>query len=506
MERQMSEELKACQTVELLPCPFCGGQATLVNSNPSRNLFRVQCQNNCAVHPASDWHSGASKAITIAAWNKRAPLPSDPPNVAGKGFLEEIVSIAKRAIGCIEGTDPQHANELMSCLRLALSGNAGGERPVQKTEWEFCPECGSERCEHGIDLEKSHRYCLDCGQEWFTDNDYLRVVKANLAVLFASKKAASQREKLIKRLTPAIRYPIMIGEVVAKEMLACIAALAHVEGELLSLRVAISNQIEITKDVVNQKNELRAKRDALVKFKTFVHAYLDQHGIPHGDPENQHQKDGCRIGARLDLLLNERDALRTQVAELEKRKDDVYLERNKLVAALAKLFPSGLSRTAIEGWSDDWHGCVYIDLPTGQVSWHYHDSQAGLFEGLPLYSKPWDGHTTEEKYRRLAAMQKAVEGDGELAENVRRIKGNFDQTWPGHMTRKSIVTEAAFLLFDNIPAILAASANAKLIYEAAALLKEAVQSGCVFNGKIDDFLRRVPSLSPTPRDEGRGER
>lgn len=92
------------------------------------------------------------------------------------------------------------------------------------------------------------------------------------------------------------------------------------------------------------------------------------------------------------------------LADMEARKDAAYLERNRVVAALAKCFPSGIARTAIEGWSEDWHGCVYIDLPTGQVSWHFHDSQAYLFDGLPAYTKPWDGHSTEEKYRRLAAL------------------------------------------------------------------------------------------------------
>jgi hypothetical protein len=44
------------------------------------------------------------------------------------------------------------------------------------------------------------------------------------------------------------------------------------------------------------------------EFKTFVHAYLDSNGVPEGDPENPHQKAGCRIGARLDLLFAQRDA------------------------------------------------------------------------------------------------------------------------------------------------------------------------------------------------------
>ena len=48
---------------------------------------------------------------------------------------------------------------------------------------------------------------------------------------------------------------------------------------------------------------------------------------------------------------------------------------------------------------------MFIDLPTGQASWHYHDREAHLFAGLPPYTKPWDGHTTPEKYERLAALR-----------------------------------------------------------------------------------------------------
>ena len=97
-------------------------------------------------------------------------------------------------------------------------------------------------------------------------------------------------------------------------------------------------------------------------------------------------------------------AVSPALAEMEARKDAAYLERNQVVAALAKAYPSGTARTAIEGWSEDWHQCVYIDLPTGQSSWHYHDSQAYLFADLPPYTGKWDGHTTEEKYARLAAL------------------------------------------------------------------------------------------------------
>lgn len=107
-----------------------------------------------------------------------------------------------------------------------------------------------------------------------------------------------------------------------------------------------------------------------------------------------------------DDIIAERDALRAEVERLTSAKDGAYEERNRCVALIARMALSlgcraGLARTAIEGWSEDWHGCVYIDLPTGQVSWHYHDSHGHLFEGLPKYAAPWDGHDTPEKYRRV---------------------------------------------------------------------------------------------------------
>ncbi len=93
-----------------------------------------------------------------------------------------------------------------------------------------------------------------------------------------------------------------------------------------------------------------------------------------------------------------------EIHRLEAEKDAAYLERNRLVALLATLYPSGRGRTAIEGWSEDWHNCVYIDFPWGQASWHYHDSHAYLFAGLRRYQGNWDGHTTEQKYGRILAF------------------------------------------------------------------------------------------------------
>ena len=67
------------------------------------------------------------------------------------------------------------------------------------------------------------------------------------------------------------------------------------------------------------------------------------------------------------------------------------------------------TKTAIEGWSEDWHGCVYIEFPTFQASWHFHDFQAYLFDNLPEEPNLWDGHTTEEKYANLRGLEVDVD-------------------------------------------------------------------------------------------------
>lgn len=98
----------------------------------------------------------------------------------------------------------------------------------------------------------------------------------------------------------------------------------------------------------------------------------------------------------MDLTHSGRDPL----TEL----DRAYEERNRLVALLARIYPSGIRKTDIEGWDPAWQNCVFIDTPAGQMSWHIHDREMAAFADLPLYTKPWDGHSTEEKYDRVAAL------------------------------------------------------------------------------------------------------
>lgn len=116
------------------------------------------------------------------------------------------------------------------------------------------------------------------------------------------------------------------------------------------------------------------------------------------DPRVEHYED--------EVICLERFAALVAAAENEAT-NAAYKERNQLVALLSTVFPSGKVKTAIEGLDEAWHGCVYIEFPWGQASWHYHNSDAWMFEHLPPYNKQWDGHTTEQKYAGIAAAIRA---------------------------------------------------------------------------------------------------
>ena len=98
--------------------------------------------------------------------------------------------------------------------------------------------------------------------------------------------------------------------------------------------------------------------------------------------------------------------------EAAKARDAAYAERDKLVCALSKLFPSSLERhpDTDTTWENDWRWIVFIDLPSGQATWHIHDSELGMFDHLPRFTgRKWDGHTTPEKYERLAALTRQLD-------------------------------------------------------------------------------------------------
>lgn len=92
-----------------------------------------------------------------------------------------------------------------------------------------------------------------------------------------------------------------------------------------------------------------------------------------------------------------RDALHTALARIcihETLKD--YERRNKAVIA-ALFHAQAYGYAAGIRFDDDEpeYPVVFIELNTGQVSWH-----------ITQHVEAWDGHDTEEKYKRLHAYIK----------------------------------------------------------------------------------------------------
>lgn len=89
----------------------------------------------------------------------------------------------------------------------------------------------------------------------------------------------------------------------------------------------------------------------------------------------------------------------------EQERDGAYRERAQLGALLAALFPAVLAPAPDvdeAGWQ-----ILYLTLPTGQASWHIHPRDAELYGHVEHVGSEdpraqWDGHTTPEKYQRIA--------------------------------------------------------------------------------------------------------
>jgi hypothetical protein len=91
--------------------------------------------------------------------------------------------------------------------------------------------------------------------------------------------------------------------------------------------------------------------------------------------------------------------------------NELYAERAKCVLALAR---AAQAMGCVAGFRDDpdlegaeaalWP-VLFIDLPTGQVSWHLTIEDRLTASDIGDYIGVWDRHDTAEKYRRLAAWR-----------------------------------------------------------------------------------------------------
>lgn len=120
---------------------------------------------------------------------------------------------------------------------------------------------------------------------------------------------------------------------------------------------------------------------------------------------------GCLIGRHLrhleDQTMPSYEDTYDRITAAEAERDGAYRERAHLLAWLATHYPAVIAPAPdVEepGWQ-----LLYITAPTGQLSWHISPRDAGLLSHVQRVEPDdprakWDGHTTEQKYQRIAAL------------------------------------------------------------------------------------------------------
>lgn len=112
--------------------------------------------------------------------------------------------------------------------------------------------------------------------------------------------------------------------------------------------------------------------------------------------------------AMKNLLYAEQLALKLNRELMSERlqKNGAYNERNMCISLIAKMaqamgYVAGLGKHEGPDSDPEFQDIVFIDLPSGQVSWHVHKDEMYLFDFLPTYAGKWDGHSTSVKYNRV---------------------------------------------------------------------------------------------------------
>lgn len=144
------------ETTELLPCPFCGGEAMPVKQIEGRYAiarYSVSC-NGCGLVAFYE----ATEAEAIAAWNTRAELWS------GTLTAEQVREAIEKRFDFDVWVPPARWQAIADEL------NARAERTCHNTHenrWFKCSACGygftDLYAEDEGDINEQPRYCPNCG-------------------------------------------------------------------------------------------------------------------------------------------------------------------------------------------------------------------------------------------------------------------------------------------------------------------------------------------------------
>jgi hypothetical protein len=111
----------------------------------------------------------------------------------------------------------------------------------------------------------------------------------------------------------------------------------------------------------------------------------------------------ARVELRLHAIEQDMELLEQENQRLRRNAISTFFERDACVGLLIRLavaqgMTAGLSQRETE------HGTerlVVLDLPSGQVSWEYLDTEAHLFDWLPQYSGSVKDQEVTEIYSKV---------------------------------------------------------------------------------------------------------
>lgn len=184
-------------------------------------------------------------------------------------------------------------------------------------------------------------------------------------------------DQLVNALLPVHDLAVQLADALAE--------VDRLRADIAETDVALAQAVALI-----QRGEEAAARDGRCSYCGFV-------GLKTEFPEHIRT---C-VSHPLAEALAQRDGARAA-------KDLAYSERNQLLSLLARMalalgWKAGTAQHPAEDttWEEDWRTLLFVDLPTGQASWHFHDSERHLLAGLPEYGGKWDGHGTDAKYERV---------------------------------------------------------------------------------------------------------
>jgi len=98
---------------------------------------------------------------------------------------------------------------------------------------------------------------------------------------------------------------------------------------------------------------------------------------------------------KLTSLENDMENLTQENIRLIKLRDSAFVERDACIGLIVQLAVANGIPAGVKG------NIVVVELASGQVSWDFEESEAHLFESLPIYQKTIEDVEIGEKYRRV---------------------------------------------------------------------------------------------------------